>query len=482
MNIVKLIQTISIAETSTIKDALNAIDRGAIGVSLLNDYRGQFSGLVTDGDIRRALLKGDNLNSPVNKIIRPQTLTAPINTSPEKLSFLLNGKIRCIPLLDKDKKVKDLFIHDKRSNIPVMEPQMGSKELQYVTECVLTGWISSAGKFVKEFEETFAEFCNAKYAIATSNGTTALHLALLSLNIGLGDEVIVPTLTFIATANAVTYTGAKPVFVDSELDTWNIDPKKIKEAITSKTKAIIAVHLYGHPADMDNIYEIANEFNLAVIEDAAQAHGAQYKNQKIGLIKNSTLGCFSFYGNKILTTGEGGMVITNNFDLNEKIRILRDHGMSKKQHYVHPVLGYNYRMTNLQAAIGVAQMEKVESILFQKKNIAKQYNEALSEIPGITLPPSANWADNVYWLYSILIDEKKIGIGRDDLIARFKKRNIDTRPVFTPLHQQPIYNSKQSLPVAEHISSHGLSLPSSMNLKPKDIQYVTNVLSEQAVK
>jgi len=480
MNIIKLIQAISITETATIKDALNALNSGAIGVALLNDSDGHFCGLITDGDIRRSLLKGNGLNTSVNTIKRPKTVTAPINTPPDKLSLLLSDKIRCIPLLDNDEKVKDLFIHDKRSNIPVMEPQMGTKELQYVSECVLTGWVSSSGKFVQQFENIFAEFCGAKYAIATSNGTTALHLALLSLKIGKGDEVIVPTLTFIATANAVTYTGAKPIFVDSEPKTWNIDPENIEKAITSKTKAIIPVHLYGHPANMDLIHDIASKYNLAVIEDAAQAHGALYKNQRVGIINSTDIGCFSFFGNKIITTGEGGMVITNRKELYDKIRILRDHGMSGSQRYIHHVLGYNYRMTNLQAAIGAAQMEKIESILSTKKHIAQMYKEALRGIPGISLPPSAFWADNVYWLYSILIDKNIFGIGRDDLMTTLKNRQIDTRPLFIPLHQQPIYNTKESLPIAEHISSQGLSLPSSINLKLNDIKYVAKIILEQA--
>jgi perosamine synthetase len=292
-------------------------------------------------------------------------------------------------------------------------------------------------------------------------------LALLALDIGPGDEVIVPTLTFIATANAVTYTGACPVFVDSEPDTWNIDPNLIEEAITSRTKAIIPVHLYGHPANMDPILEIAARYGLAVIEDAAEAHGARYKGRRVGGIGD--IGAFSFYGNKIITTGEGGMVVTNRADLAEKVRMLRDHGMSPERRYWHPVLGYNYRMTNLQAALGVAQMEKIDIILSTKQRIAQAYKERLREVPGITLPPEASWAQNVYWLYSILVDAEIFGHTRDDLRTRLSEQGIETRPLFPPVHTQPIYNRGQCLPVAERLAATGLSLPSAASLKFEDV-------------
>jgi len=327
---------------------------------------------------------------------------------------------------------------------------MGEKELEYVSECILTGWVSSAGKFVRQFEEMFASFCGAKYAIATSNGTTALHLAILALDIGPGDEVIVPTLTFIASANSVRYTGATPIFVDSDPYTWNIDPELVEAAITPSTKAIMPVHLYGHPADMDPILEIARRYELAVIEDAAEAHGALYKGIRVGSLGD--IGCFSFYGNKIVTTGEGGMVVTNHAELAKKMRVLRDHGMTPEQRYYHHVLGYNYRLTNIQAAIGVAQMEKVETILESKARIARTYDEALADIPGISLPPQAEWAVNVYWLYSILVDEKTYGMSRDQLIALLTENGFETRPFFPPVHMQPIYASPIQLPVAERLS------------------------------
>ena len=465
------IEAMSLSPRCTIREAMRAIDRGGVRLALLVEPdTKRFVGLVTDGDIRRALLNGHGLESPVSSVPRPEPKTAHVGMAADQVAALFSEPVLVVPLLNDDREVVDLAMLDRRVHLPVAEPFLGEKELLYVTEAVLTGWISSAGKFVAQFEEMFAEFCGSRYAIATSSGTTALHLALLALDIGPGDEVIVPTLTFIGTANAVTYTGARPVFVDSEAESWNIDPDQIEKAITLRTKAIVPVHLYGHPANMDRILEIAAHHGLAVIEDAAEAHGARYKGRRVGSIGD--IGTFSFYGNKIITTGEGGMITTNRADLVESIRILRDHGMSRERRYWHPVLGYNYRLTNLQAAVGVAQMEKADAILSAKRRIAQTYNEALREVPGIILPPEAPWAYNVYWLYSILVDAGVCGATRDDLITRLKEQGVETRPLFLPLHTQPIYNSGERLPVAESLAATGLSLPSAVGMRLEDVARV----------
>lgn len=474
-DIAKRIEAMSLPFECTIRQAMQAIDRGALGLALLIEPKTKrFVGLVTDGDIRRALLNGFGLESQLSDIPHPEPKTARIGTSAEQIAALFNKPVRAVPLLSEEGQVVDLALFDQRMHLPVAEPSLGDKELQYVSECVLTGWISSAGKFVTRFEEMLANFCGVRYAIATSSGTTALHLALLAVDIGPGDEVIVPTLTFVATANAVTYTGAKPVFVDSESETWNINPNKIEEAITSRTKAIIPVHLYGHPANMDPILEIASRHGLAVIEDAAEAHGARYKNQYVGSIGD--IGIFSFYGNKTITTGEGGMIVTNKSDLADKMRLLRDHGMSKEQRYQHPTMGYNYRLTNLQAAVGVAQMEKVEDILEAKRRIAKAYNEELQNVKGITLPPEAPWASSVCWLYSILIDQKIFGAERDEVMAELEAQDIETRPMFPPVHTQPIYSTGQIFAVAERLSAAGLSLPSAVGLRQDEINRVIDTI------
>ena len=471
------IKQMSLSYDGTIREALQSIDMGALGLALLVDLRTEkFCGLVTDGDIRRALLKGSGLESPVASVSRPEPKTAHVGMSPEQVAALFSEPVRVVPLLDDDGQVVDLAIFDRRMRLPVAEPSLGEKELLYVSECVLTGWVSSAGKFVTRFETAFADFCGTRYAVATSNGTTALHLALLALDIGPGDEVIVPTFTFIATANAVTYTGARSVFVDSDPETWNIDPNLIEAAITPRTKALIPVHLYGHPADMDPILDIAARHNLAVIEDAAEAHGAHYKGRRVGNIGDISI--FSFYGNKIITTGEGGMVVTNRADLAEKVHMLRDHGMSKERRYWHPVLGYNYRMTNLQAALGVAQMERIETILANKLKVAAMYKHNLQDLKGVTLPPNADWAENVFWLYTVLIDEQEFDMSRDEIMASLKLAGVDSRPTFPPVHQQPIYDTGQTFPIAEQLGKTGLSLPSLPNLQEIEVARVAQKLRD----
>jgi len=359
--------------------------------------------------------------------------------------------------------------------IPVSEPCLGEGELSNVIEAIKSGWISSAGEFIPEFEEKFAKYCGAKYGVATSNGTVALHLALKALGIGKGDEVIVPAMTFIAVANAVTYCNAKPIFVDLHPDYWCMDPEKIEGKITKNTKAIIPVHLYGHPCDMDPILDLAENHGLFVIEDAAEAHGAEYKGRKTGSF--SDVACFSFFGNKIITTGEGGMCITNDEELCEKMRVLRDHGMDPKRKYWHRVIGFNYRMTNLQAAIGVAQIKKIDKLIEIKRKIAKRYNSRLKEVEGISLPPEMDWAKNVYWMYSILVEDG-FGLSRDGLIARLWREKIETRPFFHVIPAMPPYKSTEKFPVAESLSKKGINLPSSPKLTTKEINFICEKIRE----
>lgn len=466
----ELIGSMTVPLTGTVRDALRAIDRTGMGVALLVDDNGKFIGLVTDGDLRRALLAGHGLDYPLKSVDHPTSVTAKISDTPEVVAKLFNERVHIIPLLDADGRIADIAQMDRRVRLPVAEPVLGDKELQYVTESVVSGWVSSTGPFVARFEDAFAKFCGTKHAIAMSNGTTALHATLLALGIGPGDEVIVPSFTFIASANAVKFTGATPVLVDSEQETWNIDPKAAEAAITEKTKAIMPVHVYGHPANMDPILALGKKHGLAIIEDAAEAHGALYRGKPVGSLGH--VGIFSFYGNKIVTTGEGGMIVTNDDDLAKKTRMLRDHGMSTEKRYWHTVLGYNYRLTSLQAALGVAQMERIDDILERKTRIASWYGEGLKGIAGITLPPAASWAKNVYWLYSIMIDEKAFGLSRDALMQHLQEKGIDSRPFFPPVHIQPIYQTGQKLPVSEWLGENGISLPSGAHLKKDDIHRV----------
>jgi len=353
--------------------------------------------------------------------------------------------------------------------IPVAEPDLSDEELKNVINAVKSGWISSKGEYISKFEREFAKYCGARYGISTSNGTTALHLALKAIGIKNGDEVIVPALTFVATANAVTYCNAKSVFVDSHPEYWCIDPEKIEEKITSKTKAIIPVHLYGHPCDMDPIMDVAEEYDLYVIEDAAEAHGAEYKGKKVGSI--GVIGCFSFYGNKIITTGEGGMCITNDEELAEKMNVLKNHGMNPNKRYWYDVVGFNYRMTNLQGAIGLAQLKKIDEFIEKKRKNARLYNSFLKNVEGITLAPEMSWAKNVYWMYSILIEDG-FGISRNKLMAELGREGIETRPFFYSVHQLPPYYRNENYPVAQKLSRKGINLPSAVTLREEEIKYI----------
>lgn len=359
--------------------------------------------------------------------------------------------------------------------IPVNEPLIGKEELKNITDCVKSGWISSKGSYIKNFEDKFAEFCGVKHAISTTSGTTALHLALACLDIKKGDEVIMPTFTMIATAYAVLYLGAKPVFIDSEERTWNMDVAKIEEEISSKTVVLMPVHIYGHPVDMDPVIGLSKKYDLYIIEDAAEAHGAEYKSKRCGSIGD--IGCFSFYANKVITTGEGGMVVTDDKKISEKANLLKDLSHSPGQRFLHTALAYNYRMTNMQAAIGLAQTEKANMLIEKKRHIARLYHDNLKGIEGLKLPSEEKWAKSVYWMYSILVEDG-FGLAKDEFKAELLKEGIETRSFFIPMHKQPVIkkmglaNKKKKYPVSDYISEHGLYLPTGLALKDSDVAFV----------
>lgn len=358
--------------------------------------------------------------------------------------------------------------------IPIAEPTITQKEIDYVSDAMRSGWVSSLGPYIEKFEKHFAEFCGSKYAITVSNGTTGLHLALLSNGIKPGDEVIVPDLTFVATANAVCHAGATPVLVDIDKSTLQIDPVSIERALTPKTRAIIPVHLYGHPADMDAILKIANKHNLIVIEDAAEAVGADINSKKVGTFGNC--GIFSFYGNKIITSGEGGMIVTDDAQINERARHLRDHAMSKTKRYWHDEVGYNYRMTNLQAALGLAQLDRIHEILDQKDRIFFQYHRQLSEIPGVRLNPIVKGKKNAHWM--ICFEHESFTYeSREQFMVELKKRGIDSRPYFYPISDLPMYKTANT-PNTHEISKKGVNLPSSFCLQENEIDFICKNVKE----
>jgi perosamine synthetase len=361
--------------------------------------------------------------------------------------------------------------------IPVYEPDLSGLERDYVMDCIESGWISGIGQYVSRFEEAFSRFCGVSYGIATCNGTVALDLALATLGIGQGDEVITSDLTFAATANAIRHVGAVPVFVDSEAETWNIDPQRIKEAITPATRAIIVVHLYGHPADMDPILQLAAKQGLFVIEDAAQAHGALYKRRRVGGLGH--IGCFSFYGNKLITTGEGGMLVTDNAGLAERARFLRGQAMHSALPYYHPEVGYNFRMTNLQGAIGLAQMERVEVLIQKKQQIAGWYSERISHLPGLVFSPEADWAMSVYWMNSVLV-LPETSLTAAQVRAALTEEGIETRPFFFPMNTLPPYihaMARRHYPVAERLAKQGINLPSSPRLDEGTVDKIVGHLA-----
>ena len=389
--------------------------------------------------------------------------------------------------------------------IPVNQPLLAKNTQKYVSQCIETGWISSAGEFIQRFEHDFSRFLKIKYAITTTSGTTALHLALISAGLESGDAVFIPDLTMISVPYAVLYTGASPISIDVDSETYNINPLKILEYLTSqcrydpkqkahidkithkKIKAILPVHLYGHPCNMDAIQAIAEEYGLLVIEDAAEAHGAIFfkegdkeKGMYAGAIGD--VGCFSFYANKIITTGEGGMVVTNSEKIASKARRFKDLAHSPEKRFLHTDLAFNYRMTNLQAAVGTAQMEEINRFISIKRSMAQAYSSFLRTVRGFTLPVEKEWARSVYWMYTILVQED-FGLSRDELMSALKKRGIDSRSFFIPVHRQPVFQRFQKtksylFPESTQLSEKGLYLPSGLALTPSQIQEVCFALKD----
>jgi perosamine synthetase len=357
--------------------------------------------------------------------------------------------------------------------IKVNEPLLGQRELEYVSKCIKTGWISSAGTFIDRFEEKWAEYCGMNHGIAVCNGTVALELAVEILNFPRNSEIILPSFTIISCAQAITKAGCIPVVVDCNPDTWCMDVEHVKLAISEKTKAIMPVHIYGHPVDMDAILNLAEKHNLIVIEDAAEAHGAEYKMQKCGSLGD--MSCFSFFANKIITSGEGGMILTNNDDLADRLRSFRNLCFNQRRRFLHEEIGHNYRLTNIQAALGVAQLERIESFVDRKREVANKYNEGLSELP-LQLPVEESWAKNVYWMYGIVPDESA-ELDASHLAQKLMDQGVETRPFFLGIHKQPVFQKMGffkdlSLPITEKLSKQGLYLPSGQAITDEQIEVV----------
>jgi perosamine synthetase len=351
--------------------------------------------------------------------------------------------------------------------LPIFEPSFSGNERQYLLEAIDTGWISSQGAFISRFERQFAEYHSLAHAVACSNCTTALHMALLAAGIGPGAEVLCPDLTFISPINMVLVTGATPVLVDVEPDSFNIDPEHMARKITPRTKAVIVVHQFGHAADMDRIVALAKKHNLIVIEDVAEAIGARYKGKLLGTIGD--MACYSMFGNKIITTGEGGMVITNDPHYDRALRVLRDHGMTIGKKYHHEILGFNYRLTNLQAAVGLAQLEKLDEILARRAQIAEHYRRRLEGAPGVRWRPNLGYSESVFWLATITLDREE---WREPLMEHLRAVGIEPRPMIFPVHYAPYLGYAKDtpeFPVSRSVSLRSLHLPSGTTLTEADV-------------
>lgn len=375
-------------------------------------------------------------------------------------------------------------MNSARTLLPVISPCLGTREIQYVVEALQAGEISgTCGKFITRFERQFADYCGCSHGVATSNGTTALHLAVASLGIGPGDEVLISTFTFMSTFFAVLYQGATPVPVDVENDTWNLDPSLLEGLVTPRTKAILVVHIYGHPADMDPILEFARRHRLYVIEDAAEAHGALYKGRKVGSLGD--IGCFSFFANKIVSTGEGGMITTNDAAIAERASSLRSLAYGRQQKFMHAAVGFNYRMPNLQAALGCAQLEKIEGTIEGKRRVARLYTKLLADVEQIRMPVEKPYARSVYWMYHVVMKEA-LSSRRDSVMETLLESGIETRPSFIPYNQQEMFVTKgltrpELCPVANRVSQGGFYLPSSPDLSEEAISYVVAQLKAALV-
>ena len=472
-----MLEDLLVRADTAIRDTLVRLNRNELGIAFVVDDAGRLEGVATDGDIRRGLLGGATLETPVSRVMNRKALALPAGSDHHKIVESLTDRIRLIPLLDAERRVVDYATLARYTSIPVASPSLDGNERAYVLDCLESGWISSQGSYLRKFEAAFAEFLGVEHALAVSNGTVALHLALVALGIGPGDEVIVPDLTFAASASAVIHAGATPVLVDVERTSWTLDLDKAASAIGPRTRAIMPVHLYGQPADMDGVKALADHHGLLVVEDAAEALGSTWRGRRVGSFGDAST--FSFFANKIVTTGEGGMVVFADAAKADRGRRLRDHGMNPAKRYWHDEVGFNYRMTNMQAAIGLAQMERIDRFIEGKLRLAERYGKGLAGVSGVILPETRPEVLNTYWAYSILLADCPSLEERDRVIARLARLGIGTRPLFYPLHTMPAFRAfagNRDFPATEYLSARGLSLPSAVNLEDREIDFVCRSL------
>lgn len=465
-------------ESSSILDVLQNINESGKGIVFV--MRGtKVMGSISDGDIRRKISMSSSIDFTLGEVMNSSFHFATLNDSPADIQKIFSNGVRFVPLLDLHGNLVQILQESDKSVIPICEPNLGHQEKKLVNEALDSGWISSTGRFVNQFESMFADYVGAQHAITVSNGTLGLVLALNLIGVGEGDEVIVPDLTFGATANAVIQSGAKPVFVDIESDSYAICLEQIKLAITPKTKAILPVHLYGYPADMHELCKFAKLHNLKVIEDAAEAIGSRINGKHVGTFGD--VGVFSFFANKTITTGEGGIIVFNDPTLLDAAKMMRSHGFSSKKRYWHEIWGSNFRLTNLQAALGVAQMSRLQDFVDAKVSINRFYQENLVSNTGqaITFPGSRAGFFDSHWLSVIQLDKPMDVIELGNFL---QVNGVETRRVFHPLHGQPAFSSytdvKSVFPNSIRAHEHGLCLPSSTNLKVDELEKVCTLITK----
>ncbi len=477
------INKLKVNSRSKIIKAMKIIDDNSQGTCFVVNDKNLLIGVLTDGDIRRALLNKASTNSDVLRIVNKRFIFLKQGYTKSQLNKLLKKKTvkpKCIPIINKRNKLINYISTSKK--ISLAKPELSGNEMKYVNECINSGWISSTGSYVRSFEKKFSNYTKIPNCLAVSNGTVALQLALKSLKIKQGDEVLVPVLTFASPVNAIIHSGASPVFLDINEDTFCIDENQIEKNITKKTKAIIVVHLYGHPSNMKVIKKIAEKYKLFIIEDCAEALGSYFNKKHVG--NYGHVSTFSFFGNKLITTGEGGMIGFKAKNLKDRAEILRDHGMDKKKKYWHNDIGFNFRLTNIQAAIGVAQMERIKWFLNKKKKLVKNYNNSLKKIKNIKLPGEIGDVINSYWLYTIQLTNG-LEKFREKILLDMEKNNIEARQIFFPMNLMPPYKkylkNNQKFPISNKVFNSSISLPSAYDVNKKDVTKITNLLRRYSI-
>ena len=470
-----------VPETFKLKNCLKILEKNANGLVFVCNKKKKLMGVITDGDIRRYLIRKPNLNSLVTNVMKKNLVSLPVNSKPEKIREKFSSLIKFIPLVDSNNKIVDIASIYRFSLLPLYEPYLKGNERKYINRCIDSGWISK-GEYVKKFEEAFGRRIGASNTISVTNGTTAIQLALLTLGVGQGDEVIVPSLTFAAVYNAVIFSGAKPVMIDINLETLGLNHRLIEKKITKKTKAIIPVHLYGCPVDIENICKIAKKFNLFVIEDCAEGLGSYYKKKHVGIFGDA--GTFSFYGNKTISTGEGGMVVFKSKKNFNKAMLIKNNGMSDKKAYWHEDYGLNFKMTNVQAGIGLAQVEQFSKILNKKKQITNYYIKKLSKLKTVQLVKTPKECVNSYWLFTIILNNQS-KISRDKLIKKFLLNGIEAKRVFFSADEMHVYKKyitrKEIFPNSKQVSANGLCLPSFVSLKKPSLDRIISIIERETL-